>query len=331
MTVVPSRMWARAHGQRRSLKIAVPGVVALLIGVGIGRVSKDANVYNDGLKGAAELLGDDKAPAASTVRQLKKALADLDEQLNKMRANGFHPDGAATKELDKISKQLDVKPVVYPLTRNITTDGDLAGEVMSFYASVTEVKSMLENHLRSARLDEAQLNAAKAAGDGAKLDAATNVEFAGKLRYAVVISAPTDTDRNAPFGAKLVEIGAPYCGDKMSNSGKCGEGESSSAQAFRSEPSATGWQKGERAQPAGDAVPTKAILPLIENGILDSVIKTEANGPSEYIYIKRLGTLYDIVHGNPAKNTKGLLEEGNRVETNLEVFAKKSSRFTFFL
>lgn len=316
---------------RTILMIAIPGVVALLLGLGVGRISKDANAYNDGLKSAGELVGDGENPAPSTVRQLKKALAQLDNELVKLQRGGFKPEKGASAELDKIAKLLEVKQVVYPLARNITTEADIAGQVLSFYASVNEVKSMLDNHLRSSKLDEAQLNAAKAAGDAAKLDAKDNVEFAGKLRYAVVISAPTDTDKNAPFGAKFVEIGAPYCGDKMSSSGKCGDGESSNAQAFRSETSATAWQKGERAQPSGDSVPTKAILPLIENGVLDQVIKGNADGPSEYAYAKRLQALFDIVHGNQAKNTKGLVDEGNRVETALDVLSKKGNRFSFFL
>jgi len=316
---------------RTILMIAIPGVVALLLGLGVGRISKDANAYNEGLKGAGEIVGDTDNPAPSTVRQLKKALAQLDNELVKLQRGGFKPEKGATTELDKIAKLLEVKPAVYALTRNITTEADIAGQVLTFYAQVTEVKSMLDNHIRAAKLDETQLNAAKAAGDAAKLEAKDNVEFAGKLRYAVVISAPTDTDKNAPFGAKFVEIGPPYCGDKMSSSGKCADGESSSAQAFRTEPSATAWQKGERVQGGGDSVPTKAIVPLIENGVLDQVIKGMNDGPSEYAYAKRLQSIFEIVHGNQARNTKGLVDEGNRVETSLDVLSKKGSRFSFGL
>jgi hypothetical protein len=310
------------------LKIAIPGVVALLIGLGIGRVSKDANVYNDGLRGAAELLGDDKAPAPSTVRQLKKALADVDEQLVKMQKAGFHTDHAATVELDKLSKLLDVKPAVYSLVRNITSDGDLAGQVMTFYANVNEVKALIDAHLHTAKLDETEANAAKAAAE-AKIDPALNTELAGRIRYAVVVSAATDTDKNAAFGAKLVEIGQPYCGDKMSSTGKCEEPTKSIA--YRSDPNSSQWIRGERADPQGDAVPTKEILPLVDTPVLDTLVRGTEAGPSSFVYAKRLNLLFELVHGNAQKNTKSLVEEGNRVETNLEVFAKKGSRFTFFL
>jgi hypothetical protein len=312
------------------LKIAIPGVVALLIGLGIGRVSKDANVYNDGLRGAAELLGDDKAPAPSTVRQLKKALADLDEQLTKMQKNGFHTDHASSVELDKLSKQLDVKTAVYPLVRNITSEGggDLAGQVMTFYANVNEVKALIDAHLHTSKLDENEANAAKNAAE-AKLDPALNTELAGRLRYAIVVSAATDSDKNASFGAKLVEIGAPYCGDKMSSTGKCEEPTKSIA--YRTDPNSSQWTRGERADPQGDAVPTKEILPLVDTPVLDTLVRGQEVGPSSFVYAKRLGLLYEMVHGNAQKNTKSMVEEGNRVETNLEVFAKKGSRFTFFL
>jgi hypothetical protein len=312
------------------LMIAIPGVVALLIGLTIGRISKDANVYNDGLKGAQELLGEEKSPAPSTVRQLKKALADLDTQLVNMQKNGFHTDSAASKELDKLSKLLEVKAVVYPLARNITTDGDLAGQVLSFYATVNEVKAMLDSHLRTAKLDEVEAQAAAKAAE-AKLDPGTNTELASRYRYAVLMSAATDNDKNAAFGAKLVEIGQPYCGDKMSTSGKCPEGEGTNAVAYRTDPQGTVWTKGERAQPQADAVPTKQIVALIDTPVLDTITKGLEIGPSSFVYAKRLALLYELVHGNPQKNTKGLVDEGNRVETGLEVFARKGSRFTFFL
>jgi len=63
-------------------KIAIPAVLALGIGIGVGRVSKDANFYNAGLSDAGEILG---APEkSSTVKGTKKVLADLDNTLDSM-------------------------------------------------------------------------------------------------------------------------------------------------------------------------------------------------------------------------------------------------------
>jgi hypothetical protein len=317
------------------VKIIIPVVVGLAVGIGMGRISKSANDYNEGITGAKGLIGDDSS--ASSVTQLKRTLSKLGDTLEDARRNGFKVDAALTKKLDGFAKQLEIKPAVYSLTRNLSNDGELAGQVIGFYAGVTEVKSLLDGHLRSAKQDEAALAAAKAAGDQAN-DAADimKVLLGSKFRYAVVLSAPCTTegctaaDRNAQFGAKLVELGPPYCGGKLSTTGKCGENEVPSVIAYRTEPSATGWSQAEPVKDGADQLPTKKILPLIPNSVLDGLVKGQEGGTSEFYYNKRLRALYELVHGKPPDG-KGLVDLGNRLEDRLNAEANKGTRFSFFL
>src|SRR5262249_8980402 len=144
------------------LKIVIPVVVGLAVGVGMGRISKDANDYNDGINGARGLIGDDSS--SSSLTQLNRKLSKLGDELEAASSkNQYKPHSALTKQLQTLSKQLEVKAAVYSLTRNVTNDGDLAGQVIGFYSGVTEVKSLLDAHLKAAKLDEAALARSKAA------------------------------------------------------------------------------------------------------------------------------------------------------------------------
>jgi hypothetical protein len=145
------------------------------------------------------------------------------------------------------------------------------------------------------------------------------------------MSAPTDTD-HADFGAKLVELGPPYCGDKLSTSGRC-DGGAPSGFAYRSEPGAL-WTKGDLATGGADSVPTKKIVMLLPGGVRDSLAKGAGGLASEELYVKRLHALYELVHGKPTPDGKGaggLLDEGNKLETRLQAQANKGARFSFFM
>jgi len=146
------------------------------------------------------------------------------------------------------------------------------------------------------------------------------------------MSAPTDTD-HADFGAKLVELGPPYCGDKLELSGKCPNGEAPSAYAYRTEPGSL-WTKGDLATSGSDSVPTKKIVLLLPGGVRDSLAKGADGVASEDLYVKRLRALYERVHGKPTQDGKGaggLLEDGNKLETRLQAEANKGTRFSFFM
>jgi hypothetical protein len=310
-----------ASGRGTSIaKVAVPAVVALVLGVGIGQIAKTAHLYNDGLKDARAILGDDKAP--STVKAVKKALSDLDGVLDEMKTkNDYRPDTAADTKLGAVAARLDVKAGSVFRTAS-AVDPDLSGQIMAFYAGVAEVKGMLDTHQKSAKFDDLALSQGKAAATAAAVSDPENAALAGAgaIRYGALIQAPTNTDPS-DFGVKIVELGPPYCGTALSTTGKCDNGPPS-GYAYRSEPG-TAWKQGDLQAQGSDSVPTKKLLLLLPTGTRDALIKGSQSSASEVFYAKRLRTV--------AERTKKLIEDANKLEQRLQAESSKSARFSFFL
>ena len=297
-------------------KIAVPAIAALAIGLAIGRVSKDANSYNEGLRGSKALIGDAKTP--STVAGTKKLLSELDGVLEEIKPRNYRPDPQVAPKIGDIIKRLEIRTDL-PLA--VKHNAELGGRVLSFYGGVAELKSMLELHNKYAKFDEAAFKKAKDAADAANLKDNENAYLAGQLRYAVVVQAPTDEDKSA-FGAKLVEIAGVYCGDSKQLSPKCGEGEAPRAWAYRNEP---GGQPIETtvAEDQSDSVPTKKMVKLLDTGVRDALVKGNEPGVSELFYSKRLKAI--------AERTTALIDEANKLEQLLQAESSKGTRFSFFL
>jgi hypothetical protein len=174
-------------------KIAVPAVAALAIGLAIGRISKDANFYNEGLKDAKQILGSPSTP--STVAAVKKTLSKLDSALDDAKnKNNFKPDAALGADLSKIALELDVKSELVFRAKQNALDPEASGQVISFYAGVAEVKGMIDAHNKAAKFDEMTLSKAKANQDAATLKDTDNALLAGQIKYGIVMSAPTECE-----------------------------------------------------------------------------------------------------------------------------------------
>lgn len=309
---------AAGHGAMIA-KIVGPAVLMLAIGVGVGRISKDANFYNEGLKGAKAILGDATSP--STVGNLKKQLSDLENVLDESKGKGYKPDPGLDKQLSELAAKLDAKSELVFRAKQNSLDPEVAGQILSFYSGVAEVKSMIDNHVKSAKGDDIMFKKGKEAQDAATLKETDVAALAGQLKYAVMVQAPTDTDK-VDFGAKLVEIAGVYCGGSTNPVARCPEGESPVAFAYRNEPGGTPI-KGDLASSSTDTVPTRKVLSLLPNAVRDSVIKGGEPGVSEVYYSKRARALHE--------RTTKLIEEGNKLETRLKQEASKGSRFSFGL
>lgn len=316
------------------LKIAVPAVIALVMGIIVGKVGTGAGYYNESLKGAKGLLGD--KGAQGSVAYLKKTLSDLDTALDEAKTkHGFKPDLAVDKQLKELATKLDVKAAMHMYTLAATAarnfEPEVADQILQFYAGVAEVKDMIDQHNKAATFDDIALKKAKDAADAANMP--PDSALAGNLKYAIIVSAPTDTDKGAEFGAKVVELAGVYCGTSANPVAKCPEGEGATAVAYRSEPGGAA-SKGELASPNSDNVPTKKVLTLLPTGVRDGLVKGGEPALSEQAYTKRMKWLFDRVHGKPGqdgKATGGLLDDGNKLETKLQTEANKGSRFSFFM
>jgi hypothetical protein len=311
-------------------RMAIPGAIALIVGIAVGKIGTGASNYNEGLRGARAILGDKTTP--STVTMLKKTLSDLDNLLDEAKTkNGFKPNLDVDKKLKEIAAKLEVKSELVFRAKQNSLDAAVSGQILSFYAGVLEVKDMIDIHNKAATGDDILLRKAKDAADKATLKEDEAAPLAGQLRYAVLMSAPTDDDRGE-FGAKIVEIAGVYCGGNNPVA-RCGEGEAPSAFAYRNEPGATPI-KGDLVMQGSDNVPTKKIVPLLQNGIRDSLVKGGEPTVSEYWYRRRLQALYDRVRGKVGQDGKpsgGLIDDGNKLETRLQTEAGKGTRFSFFM
>ena len=306
-------------------KILIPALIALGIGVAIGKIGQSASTYNAGLKDAKAILGDAKSP--STVGAVKKALSDLDTELDDWKTkSSYKPNQANDKALGEIATRLAVQAdKVFRTTASL--DPEVAGLIMSFYAGVGEVKGALDAHVKAAKSDDMALSTAKQKVDDAQAkedgkDANAALASIGAIKYGALITAPTETE-HSDFGVKLVELGPPYCGGAQPvTSGKCENNEAPTAYAYRSEPGAV-WTKGDLVTSGSDNVPTKKIVLLVPSGVRDALIKTGEPGASEVFYIKRLKAISERV--------KKLIEEGNKLEQRLQTESSKGSRFSFFM
>jgi len=308
-------------GQRSStasfLMIGVPALLFLVIGYFVGGLLADRSNGKKGVEYAKEILGDKSTP--STVAMLKQTLSQIDTTLDEARnKNQFRPDAATDKKLEALVQKLDVKQdAVFGKTAQI--DAETAAQILKFYAGVAEVKSMLDAHLKFAKTDDNAFVKAKKGQEDASLKEGENAPLAGQLKYAVVIQAPTDTEKNVDFGAKIIEIGGVYCGTSNNATSKCPEGESPSGVQYRTDLEKNPI-KGDIASPGTDSIPTKKIVTLLPGTVRDQFFKGAEGVASEVYYQRRLRTVYETIckrenDGKCGSNT--LLEQGNRVEQKL--------------
>jgi len=320
-------------------KIAIPGLIALVIGLAIGKLGESASAYNAAMSDVKEILGEKGTP--STISNIKQTLSTLDTLLDEAKTkNQFRPDDAVNKQLETLSQKLEVKSDAVFRKKLSALEPRLAAELVAFYAGAAEVKSMIDAHLMSAKADALVFKKYKDKSDEAILKENENTPLMGQRRYAVLVQAPTDSDKGLDFGAKIVELGGVYCGDAAKETvNKCPENSPPSAYAYRTEIGPQGlskvpWTKGEIAAPATDAVPAKKLLTLLPGSVGDSLIKGADGVASEMYYQRRLRMLYDRVHGrvgNDGKASGGLVDQGNTLEKDLTTETSKGSRFSFFM
>lgn len=300
--------------------IGLPAIFALVIGILLGKILLASDTSGTNADQAKELLGAKDKP--QTVSGLKQSLSSIDTLLDETKTkNQFRPDKKFDNELKTLAAKLEVKERAV-LSRAKTFNDELAGHTLQFYAGVAEVKALIDTHIKAASADNNALTKSKEKMDAAALKDTENAPLAqsGQLRWAVLIQAPTDQDKTAEFGAKLVELGGVYCGTADKPTAKCPEGESPTAVAYRAEVGAPILTKGDIASPTSDAVPAKKIVQLLSGGVRDTLIKGAEGVASEVYYQKRLRNLYELLRGKAGADGKasgGLIDIGNDLERKM--------------
>jgi len=310
----PVESVSTGHRTAGLAKLAAVAVVPLVLGVIVGQIAKRASFYNESI-GDAKLIVTD-------VKAVKKGLVDLQRSLEDAAKKGFRPDKKITGDIEANIAKVPIKDEQVFRAKQNALNPELAGQLLTFYSGVTELRSLITSHVTQAKADDMSL----AAGAKAATDAAPPKDnpllAALKYRYAVVLSNPGADDKGGgQFGAQIVELGPLFCGDKQATPESCG-GQNPSF-GYRSNPT-EGWIKGDAAKPSpGSGVAAKQVVPLLPGGIVDSLVSKSEPTAAEVMYRRRL---QDI-----ATKVDDLIKKANSVETKMNAKANEGERFSFFL
>ncbi|HVV83487.1 MAG TPA: hypothetical protein VHE35_10465 [Kofleriaceae bacterium] len=314
----PVETVATHHRAAAIAKVAAICLVPLVIGIAVSSISKDAHAYNSGIKGARFILAD--------VTQMKKNLGALQDQIA-AASKGDLTGRDITATLAKFDK-IEVRDELIFKAKENSLSADLSGRVLSFYAATKELKQMIDDHVKWAKNDDLALGVARTAETSLTLPA-KELQAAVKYRYAVMIWNPTPDEQRsdtAEPGARLVEVGPPYCGSDPtpSTTGTCPPDKPVSGLAVRYQPGGN-WFKGDFAigLPPGDPVPSKKIFPMSANPNLEALAMTPQGAAAELAYRKRLQHINEKL--------AEAIDLGNQLIDKLKPKANEHEHFTFFM
>lgn len=300
-------------------KFAGIALVPLVLGIAIGQIGAKASFFNEGIAASKAILGN--------VADVKKQVGELEQILDEANSkNGLRFNPELTKRIEAIAIKLDVKSEIVFRAKQNNLNPEIEGMILSFYAGISELKSLLDAHSKAAKSDDLLLNSAKKSADDARMTEERNAFLAGRTpyRYAIVINNPSDEDRakgnGGEYGARLVEMGPPYCSDgKLSTTNTCADGVSGFA--YRNDVGSV-WNKADIAQPGpGEATPPKMIINLLSNGTMESFVKGSEPAVAESAYVRRLRAI--------AERAKKSIDDGNKLQASLGKKANEPTRFSF--
>lgn len=311
-------------------------LVPFVLGIAIRGISKDAAAYNEGITGAKILLNDVK----NVKKQLAATKAKLEsDEIKKTDRTGKEVTAAITA-LSPDKWEVKVGDV---LKYKQNVGGDLSFSVMSFYGDVASLQAMIKDHVKGAKADDAALNAARANSEKGFLPQNETIQKQIRYRFGVLVWNPSEeemkTAEPAPFGARLVELGPPYCADgKRADSGACTEQNPVDTLSFRTGPGQP-WQRADFAIPGanispGDAAPHKKVLIMSPTDTFLGLVSDCAGGGEgcqKYVGGSAADTLYKKRVGNIVEKIDELIESANDLERKLAPKANEGKRFTFFL
>ncbi|MBZ0233084.1 MAG: hypothetical protein K8M05_12205 [Deltaproteobacteria bacterium] len=326
---------AGSHAATIGKYVAI-ALVPFVIGIAIRGISKDAAAYNEGITGAKALVNDIK----SVKKQLAATKAKLEsDEAKKAGITGKEVTAAITT---LAPDKFEVKPGDV-LKRKQNIGAELATSVMDFYGGVASLQAMVKDHVKGAKADDAALAAARANSEKGLLPQNEMIQRAVRYRFGVLVWNPSEdelkTAEPAPFGARLVELGPPYCADgKRADSGACSEQNPVDTLSFRTGPGQP-WQRADFAIPGqninlGDPAPHKKVLIMSPTDTFLNMVQDCAGGGAgcqKYVGGSAAETLYKKRVGAIIEKVDELIQEANDLERKLAPKANESARFTFFL
>lgn len=272
---------------RYGLTAAMIGV-PLVLGLLLGNVTARSSV-NDEARADAVTVGED-------INRVRKGLQDVQDALLLSLQDG--PGGQAFPVNDeKLTAALatdSLLPTIDPeifRKRFYILDGGLVAQVLEFYMNVISIREMIDEHLKATANDAKAMAEGKTRIDMAKPDEKVN-RYLTFYRYGIIVQA----DKDKEFGARMVEIGPPYCQDrKASTTGKCEDGPPI---GFGTRPDATnnvGFAPTELGIAQEGSVPAEKLLPLIPTPLFESLQKGSEQSIAETAYLRRVTALNELV------------------------------------
>lgn len=301
---------------RRIAKIAGLILVPLVIGVAIGEIGTNSKQFNRTIHDAGKI--------AKEITKGRKALKGYQYAFQNAAEGGgfkaFDPD--LTKKLEAIEASSFDDSVIYK-SWLYELDPDLVADTLYFASEETKLFKDIKAHITLTKRDEKYLLAAKANKKKAlPPENDTGTKYT-PYRYAILLQVPTEQEAqqgSKPFGSQMVELGMPYCGDKISETGDCGTS-SPSAFAYRTGPDEP-WKKGEP-QPAAGALENDKLLVLLPDGTMENLAKGSTPAYAEKEYLERVKHL--------SEKTAELVDLAGKLENDLKAKAGAGDKFTFFL
>ena len=232
-----------------------------------------AIVFLGACKGGESALANEEVVASSpedakALAEQAKKMQGVIEELWKLVDDVNGRDATRDKQLAAVRDKLEVRS--YRIGR--VRDEDAVARLVELYAAAAEILSLIDVHVRQAKLDAFAFERGAKAAAAAKVDEASNAYLAGSSRFAIVVSALSDKDPSVPFGARLVELGPPACAGKIARSGKCPDDEPATGIAYRAAAGAP-WQIGEIVMGGADEIPAKRIVPLVPTQVFDALVQ----------------------------------------------------------
>jgi hypothetical protein len=270
---------------------------------------------------AGILSGQDAAKSAKATKKAMQTLVGLDRKQIGNLKSAFEGAGnlrdpkvseELTKALAAADDDLGKNKLKALALRQDNLGSDLRAMINLFYAQVTEIHDLIVDHQATIEYEQAAIktNAAVIERFGVK-DGDALSKANAPFKIGIMLTNPADAETaKEPQAARIVEIGAPLCGNDISTakpalSGNCKEGDGIAGFLYRYDATTNldgatdSWSKGKVMFPGslapGDKFPVGEIILLQPSQVLESLGKTAEGSLAGYAYFKRLSKVYDKI------------------------------------
>ena len=286
-------------------------IVPLIVGTAIGKIFENRARYNQTIADATALSTDVKA--------VRKSLVGLHNALLQAKQDGGYQinDPELLKTLETLKLTAPDRELAYRANLR-TLKASLVTDIYDFYHRAGQLVQDVQLHIDETKRDADNLKRSVANLQKSKPGQEQNPY--SPYRYGVYVQIPSSADdsQKKPFGAKLVELGAPLCqNDQPAQNGVCPGAPRGFRYRLRG---GGGWGSKLLAQPEEGKVAKDNLLVLQRTSVWDTLLKGSVESLAEQFYRKRIE--------NIDRATTQLMELGSSIESSLREKGKESPRFT---